>query len=161
RREIAGLAPGDRSIGLKAGLDALRNYVSELRGRLNAEMEKLGLTEVPEATHINNDIEATHAEAAELTADIQMAEAQLAGPRELLVEAVKSLQNLQQQLAGLNGTFETKNADLAAGRVTASDEQLTVEAEALSYEATEKKALLTSLEQDQVEPVEAIDARIK
>jgi DNA repair exonuclease SbcCD ATPase subunit len=159
-REIVGLAPGDRSTGLKAGLDALRNCVSELRGRLNAEMEKLILSELPEAAHINNYIEATYEEATQLAADIQMAENRLAGPRGLLAEAVKSLQNLQERLAGLNGTFETKNADLAAGRATTSDEQLAAEAEALSCETSDKKALLTSLEQGQVESVEAIDARI-
>lgn len=161
RREVTGLAPGDRSTKLKAGLDALRNYVSELRGRLNAEMGKLDLSALPEAADIENDIAATHADAAQLATDIETAEARLAGPRGVLAEAGKPLQKLQERLAGLNGTVETKNADLAAGRATTSDEQLAARAEALAGEAAEKKASLVSLEQDQVETVEAIDARIK
>jgi len=41
RKEMANLAPGNRSKKLVAGLDALKSYLGELRGRLKAEMEKL------------------------------------------------------------------------------------------------------------------------
>ncbi|MFZ2159518.1 MAG: hypothetical protein WAV72_25820, partial [Bradyrhizobium sp.] len=161
RREIAGLAPGSRPKKLAVGLDALRNYVSELRGRLKAELEKLAITAVPDSAQIEQDIRKNHTEGAHLVTDIESAEAALAGPQDSSSQAGKTLQKVQERLAGLNGTFATKKADLDAGRASATDEQLAAGAETLEREAADKKALLSELEKNQGESPETIDARIK
>lgn len=161
RREISGLAPGSRPKKLAAGLDALRNHVSELRGRLNAEMEKLALSALPESAEVEEDIRKTHAEGAQLVTYIEAAEAALAGPQEALNQAGNTLQKVQERLAGLNGTFATKQADLDAGRASSTDAQLAAEAQTLAWEATEKKTQLAKLERNQGESPETIDARIK
>jgi hypothetical protein len=61
----------------------------------------------------------------------------------------------------LNGTIETKKADLEARRAGASDEQLCASAEILERDAITKDEQLAEKERGQGESVEAIDARIK
>jgi hypothetical protein len=75
RKEMMGLAPGNRSKRLAAGLGALKHYVGELRGRLKAEMEKLALATLPEEGELADEIEKNHEEGARLATDIETAEA--------------------------------------------------------------------------------------
>jgi uncharacterized protein YhaN len=161
RREISGLAPGSRPKKLAAGLDALRNRVSELNGRLKAEMDKLAISALPKSAEVEDGIRKNHAEGAQLVTDIQSAEAALAGPQESLNQASRTLQKVQERLAGLAGTFATKKADLDASRASSTDEQLSTGAETLEHDATEKEAVLAELERNQGESPETIDARIK
>jgi uncharacterized protein YhaN len=160
-KELANLAPGNRSKKLAAGLEALKGHLGELRGRVKAEMEKYGLAEIPGEDDLASDIANNHAEGARLAAVIETAEAQLAGPQDALAQADRKLRSARERLAGLNGTIETKKADLAAGRAGASDEQLTASAESLERDAITKDEHLAEKDRGQGDSVEAIDARIK
>jgi uncharacterized protein YhaN len=161
RKETTGLAPGNRARKLAAGLEALKNHVGELRGRLKAEMEKLTLATLPEEEKLADDIEKNHQEGAQLATNIETAEAALAGPQDLLARADRKLRSTQERLAGLRGTIDTKKADLEAGRASFTDAQLAENAETLEREAAGKEGQLAEQERNQGESVEAIDARIK
>jgi hypothetical protein len=161
RKETTGLAPGNRSKKLAAGLDALKINVGELRGRLKAEMQKLTLATLPEEEDLADEIQKNHEEGAQLATDIELAEAELAGPEDMLAQADRKLRSAQERLAGLNGAIDTKKADLQAGRASSSDAQLTINAETLESEAAGKEDQLAEQERNQGESLEAIDARIK
>ncbi len=161
RREIVGLAPRDPSTKLAAGLDARQTRVSELRGRLKTELEALSLGALPMAAEIAKEIAETHDRAEQLAADIQTAETVLEGPKGVLAEASATLQEREHRLAGRQGTLETKQAALTAGRAQSSDEELSAHAAELTQRATEQQTALTTLENNQGETVEAIELRIK
>lgn len=161
RREITGLAPRDPAIKLAAGLDARQSRVRELQGRLKTELEVLGLSVLPTTAEIAKDIAETHRNAEQLAADTGTAEAALDGPKGVLSEAIATLQELEQSVAGRRGTLETKQAALAAGRAEASDEELSAHADELTLLATKQQTALTTLENNQGETVDAIDVRIK
>jgi hypothetical protein len=160
-KELANLAPGNRSRKLAAGLDALKGRLGELRGRLKVEMEKCELATIPGEDQLAGEIANNHAEGARYAAEIKTAEAELAGPQDALAQADKKLRSARERLAGLIGMIETKKADLEAGRTGASDEQLTAAAESLERDAVAKDEQLAKKERSQGETVEAIDARIK
>jgi uncharacterized protein YhaN len=160
-KELANLAPGNRTKKLAAGLEALKGHLGELRGRLRVEMEKCGLAKIAGEDDLTSDIANNHAEGARFAAEIETAEAELAGPQDALAQADKKLLSARERLAGLNGTIETKKADLAAGRAGASDEQLTASAESLEGDAVARDEQLAEKLRGQGETVEAIDARTK
>lgn len=160
-KEMANLAPGNRSKKLTAGLDALKGHLGELRGRLKREMEKSELKEIPGEDELARDIASNHEEGARLAAEIETAEAELAGPQDALIQADKKLRSARERLAGLNGTIETRKADLEAGRASVGDEQLSKSAETLEREAITKDQQLAEKERSQGESLEAIDARLK
>jgi DNA repair exonuclease SbcCD ATPase subunit len=160
-KELANLAPGNRSKKLAAGLEALKSYLSELRGRLRVDMTNCDLIELPAESDLTRDIQENFSEGERFQTEIKTTEAALAGPANVLLQADKKLQTIRERFAGLNGTVETKKADLAASRVTMSDEQLVSTAEALESKATAKDALLVEKEREEGESPEAIDARIK
>jgi energy-coupling factor transporter ATP-binding protein EcfA2 len=160
-KALANLAPGNRSKQLAPGLDFLKNHLSELRGRLKIDMKNCDLTELPAESELAGDIQENLSDGARLEAEIKTAEAELAGPADVLIQADKKLRHIRERLAGLNGTVETKKADLAASRVSVSDEQLFSTAGALEREATAKDTQLAEKEREEGESPEAIDARIK
>jgi energy-coupling factor transporter ATP-binding protein EcfA2 len=160
-KELANLAPGNRSKKLAAGLDALKGHLGELRGRLKVEMETCELATIPAEDQLTSDIANNHAEGARFAAEIKTAEAELAGPQDAFTQADKKLQGARERLAGLVGMIETKRADLDAGRSGASDKQLTAIAESLGRDAVTKDEHLAEKAHSQGETVEAIDARIK
>lgn len=160
-KELASLAPGNKSKNLAPGLDALRSHLSELRGRLKVDMKNCELSEIPPESDLARDIEANLDDGTRLEAEIKTAEAELAGPADLLLQADKMLRSARERIAGLNGTIEAKKADLSASRMSGSDEQLVSSAERLESEAVAKEALLMEKERDEGESLEAIDARIK
>ena len=138
RREISGLAPGNRSKKMAAGLDAVRNRISELTGRLTAETKKLALPALPKSIDIENQIQKNHAQGAQLLADIESNEAALVGPKELLNQADRKLQKVQERMVDLTAAFATKKAVLDAGRANTSDEQLATNAQTLPRSNREK-----------------------
>ena len=150
-KELASLAPGNRSKKLAGGLEALKNYLSELRGRLKTDMQTCELVALPAESDLTRDIQENLSEGARLEADIKTAEAALAGPADVLRQADNKLCNSRERLAGLNGTVETKRADLAASRATMSDEQLFSSAEALEREAVLRDAALAGKEREEGE----------
>jgi DNA repair exonuclease SbcCD ATPase subunit len=160
-KALANLAPGNRSKKLAPGLDVLKNHLSELRGRLKIDMKNCDLTELPPESELADEIQENLSDGARLEAEIKTAEAELAGPTDVLLQADKKLRQIRERLAGLNGTIETKKADLAASRVSMSDEQLSANAAALEGEAMAKDAQLAEKEREEGESPEAIDARIK
>lgn len=160
-REIANLASGNKSKKLEPGLEALEAHLSELRGRLQVELDKCDFEELPGENELTTDIQRNHAEGARLVAEIEAAGAQLAGPREVLVLADEALKRIRERIAELNGTISTKKADLDAGRASFSDDQLSINAEGLEREAAGKSKLLAEKERDQGESPEAINARIE
>jgi len=160
-KELANLAPENRSKKLAAGLEALKGHLGELRGRLKLEMQKSELANIPREDELASDIANNHEEGARFAAEIETAEAELAGPQDALAQADKKLRSARERLAGLNGTIETKKADLEARRAGASDSQLCASAETLEREAITKDEQLAEKERGQGESVEAIDARIK
>ena len=153
--------PGDKSKKLAPGLDALRSHLSELRGRLKVDMKTCELTEIPAETALARDIQENLDDGVRLEAEIKTAEAKLAGPADVLLQAEKKLRHARERMAGLNGTIESKKADLAASRMSGSDEQLVSAAEALEREAAVADMLLIEKEREEGESLEAIDARIK
>jgi energy-coupling factor transporter ATP-binding protein EcfA2 len=161
KKEMENLAPGNRSKKLAVGLEALKSYLGELRGRLKREMEKSEFTELPGEDELTSDIERNHEEGARLAAETATAEAALAGPQDVLVQADRKSRSILERLAGLKGAIETKKADLEAGRASVGDEQLLNNAETLEREATTKDERLAEKERSQGESLEAIDARIK
>ena len=74
-KQLANLAPGNRSKKLAAGLDALKGHLGELRGRVKAEMEKCELATVPGEDQLASEIANNHAEGARSAAEIKTAEA--------------------------------------------------------------------------------------
>lgn len=160
-KELARLVPGDKSKKLAPGLDALRSYLSELRGRLKVDMRTCELKEIPAESALARDIQENLDDGARLEAEIKTAEAELAGPADVLLQAEKKLRHARERMAGLNGTIESKKADLAASRMSGSDEQLASAAEAREREAAVADALLIEKEREEGESLEAIDARIK
>jgi chromosome segregation ATPase len=161
RKEVANLALGNRSKKLAAGLDALKSYLGELRGRLKTEMERLALPTLPEEDDLASEIEKNHEEGAQLAKGVETAEAELAAPQDLLALADKKLRSAQDRLAELTGTIDTKKADLEAARASFSDAQLTTNAETLERDAALKEHQLAEKQRGQGESPEAIDARIK
>jgi energy-coupling factor transporter ATP-binding protein EcfA2 len=161
KKEMESLSPGNRSKKLAAGLEALKSHLGELRGRLKREIEKSEFTEVPREDELTNDIERNHEAGARLAAETATAEAALAGPQEVLIQADNKSRSILEHLAGLNGTIETKKADLDARRYTVGDEQLSSNAETLEHDASAKDQQLAEKEHSQGESLEAIDARIK
>jgi len=124
-------------------------------------MEKLTLVTLPEEEEVATEIEKNHEEGARLAKNIETAEAALAGPRESLVQADKQLRSIQDRVAGLKGTIDTKKADLEAARASFSDAQLTANAQMVERDATAKEERLAEKERNQGESLEAIDARLK
>jgi energy-coupling factor transporter ATP-binding protein EcfA2 len=161
RKEITNLAPGNRAKKLQTGLQALRDHMGELRGRLTAEMKKLALAELPDEAALAKQIEENHGKGERLATDIASAEARLAGPQDVLAQADKKLRSAQDQVAVLKATIDTKKADLEAGRAISSDAQLTLSAESLLRDATEKETQVSEREKNESDSVEVIDARIK
>ena len=161
KKEMENLAPGNRSKKLTAGLGALKGHLGELRGRLKLEMEKSELLEIPGEDELARDIASNHEEGARLAAEAEIAAAGLEGPQDALIQADKKLRSVRESLAGLNGTIETKKADLEAGRAGSSDDQLSTSAETLEREAITMYGQLAEKERSQGESLEAIDARIK
>jgi uncharacterized protein YhaN len=161
RREIAGLAPYDPTTRLAAGLDARQTRVRELQGRLQTELEGLGLSALPTSEEIADEIAAIHERAGQLAAEVEEAEVAVEGPKGVLAEENTTLQELEQRLAGRRGTLETKQATLAAGRAEASDEVLSAHAVELTLLAATQQTALTQLETEQDETVETIDVRIR
>jgi chromosome segregation ATPase len=160
-KELANLAPGNRPKKLAAGLEVLKGHLGELRGRLKLEMQKCELANIPQDDELARDIANNHEEGARFAAEIETAEAELAGPQDALAQADKKLRSARERLAGLNGTIETKKVDLEARRAGASDEQLCASAEILERDAITKDEQLAEKERGQGESVEAIDARMK
>lgn len=161
RREMEGLAPGNRAKKLAHGLEALKAYLSLLRGRLNAELVTLKLEVLPDADKLARDIESNHEAGARLAADIATAEAALAGPQDLLAQADNKLRKCQERLAELKGIVATREADLEASRASASDGQLADQVESLAGEAEVREAEFARMQAQQGETPEALDARIK
>ncbi len=161
RKELTDLAPGNRSKKLAAGLDALRAHLSELCGRLKAELEKLTLDALPAEEQLAREIDQNHEEGERLASQIATAEAELAGPQDLLVQADKKLRSAQESLAELNGAIAAKKAALKAGRTAVGDDQLAVQVQSLEFDAATKQTELKKQEASQGEALEAIDARIK
>ena len=81
------------------------------------------------------------------------------GPKGALAEAIATLQELEQRLAGRRGILETKQATLAAGRAQTSDGEFSAHADELTRLATKQQTALATLENNQGETVEAIDVR--
>lgn len=135
-------------------MDALKGYLGELRGRLKREMEQSELREIPAADVLTSDIEHNHKEGARFAAEIETAEAALAGPQDILLQADKNSRSILERVAGLNGTIETKKADLEAGRAGVADELLLKNTETLEREATAKDELLAEKERSQGESLE-------
>jgi uncharacterized protein YhaN len=160
-KELANLAPENRSKKLAAGLEALKGRLGELRGRLKLEMQKSELANILREDELASDIANNHEEGARFAAEIETAEAELAGPQDALAQADKKLRSARERLAGLNGTIETKKADLEARRAGASDSQLCASAETLERDAITRDEQLAEKERGQGESMEAIDARIR
>ena len=79
----------------------------------------------------------------------------------MLSETIASLQALQQRLAGLRSTLQTKQATLIASRAQHSDDKLSAEATSLSRLAAAARTKLAELQRDQGETVDDIDVRIR
>jgi len=161
RREIAGLAPKEKSLKLDAGLESRQARIRELQGRLAAEFEALGVSMLPTAEEVDKDIFENHDRTDRLTADIAMADAAAGVPRSRLDEATGVLHTLEQRLAGLKGSYETTHSALMASRNEFSDEQLSANALLLAGRSEEAKSALKAIESNQGETVAAVDSRIK
>jgi energy-coupling factor transporter ATP-binding protein EcfA2 len=161
RSDMDGLAPGNRTKKLAPGLEALKAYLGQLRGRLSAELKTLKLEVLPGADVLARDVESNHEAGAKLAAEIATAEAALAGPQDLLAQADGKLRKDQERLAELKGIVATREADLGAGRASASDDQLAAQVGAQEGEAETREAELAHLQARQGETPEALDARIK
>lgn len=161
RREIANLAPGNRQRKIPAGLDVLKSYLGELRGRLKSEMELLNLDTLPEEDALAAEVSKNHEIGAQLASDIATAEAALAGPQHMLAEADKKLRKVEGRVAELKGTIGTRRADLDAIRSVRSDATLAEEAGELEVIAAEKESEFAAKQSDAGDTVEAIDARIR
>lgn len=160
-KELAGLVPGNTAKRLAPGLDNLKSYLSQIRGRLKAEMESTGITTIPKESDLTSEVAKNHEATAKLTRNVEEAEAKLVGLREILNAADKTLSNVREQRATLSGKIESKSASLKVGRDSASDASLSANANTLESEAKSKRDQLDKKRTVQGETVEAIDARIR
>jgi uncharacterized protein YhaN len=142
-------------------LDALRGRIAEFRGRLGAELEKLGLQELPDPAQTASDFADAQVAMTALAGEIERAEDALAMPRAVLAQAVLQLQAQENAVASLQGQLLTSSASLAAGRQQIADDQLAAQVGELEGEARRRRSALETLEQSTGEELDAIDARIK
>ena len=161
QRNLANLAPGNRQKKIAPGLESLKTYVSELRGRLKSELESLKLADLQHEDALSEEIAKTHNEGARLLTEVAKKEAALAGPQEVLAQADKQLRKIEDRVAGLKGTIGTRNADLTASRATHDDTILEASVRGLEEEAAKKERAFSEMERIQGDTVETIDARIK
>ena len=161
QREIAALAPGHKPSKLHPGLDALRAWVAEFRGRLLAELETLSLQELPDPAQTGNDLASAQTEVTNFTREIEQTENALVTPRAVLTQTVAGLQTQEQAVAALRGQQQVNTASLQAGRQQIADDELAALSEKLANEARHRTSALGVLEQSQGEALDDISARIK
>jgi DNA repair exonuclease SbcCD ATPase subunit len=161
QREIATLAPGYKPSKLNPGLDALKGKVAEFRGRLGAELETLGLQELPDFARTASDLANAQSVIAELTSEIEQRENALASPRAALGQAVVNLQVQENALAALRGQLLANTAALAVGRQQIADDELAAKLETTASEARRQASALEAMEKLPGEKVDAINSRIK
>lgn len=161
RKELSNVAPGDRQKKLAPGLEALRAYVSALRGGLKSELEALALEILPQDDALAAEVATVRAEGDQLASEIAMQEAALSGPKTALADAEKLLRKHEDRSTALMATIGTRNSDLAAARANRNDDTLAEDAAKLERDADEKELDHAEKEKSQGESVEAIDARIK
>ena len=161
QREISALAPGHKPTKLSPGLDALKGRVAELRGRLGAELETLGLQELPDPAQTSSDLAGAQAATAEFAGEIEQSENAVAAPRAVLAQAIARLQAQENALAALRGQLLANSASLTAGRQQIADNELAARAEVSEGEAKHQTSALEALEQSTGEKRDAIEARIK
>ncbi|MGA2795067.1 MAG: hypothetical protein ABSE69_16365, partial [Roseiarcus sp.] len=161
QREIATLAPGHKPSKLSPGLDALKGKVAELRGRLGAELETLGLQELPDLGQTASDLASAQSAMTELAGEIEQAENALATPRAVLAQALVRLQVQENALAALRGQLLANTAALAVGRQQIADDELAAQSEKMEGEARRQTSALEAMEQSPGEKLDAINARIK
>jgi chromosome segregation ATPase len=161
RRQIGGLAPADRARRLPAGLDVRENRVSELQGRLTAELEILGLASLPPPAETVEAILAAHRDGDLISTDIDTAEAAAEGPKQSLANALEAVQDLRSRLAERRAALGGKQDQLAAGRARCRDEELFAQAADLARLATDAQTTLVERERGQGETVDEIDVRLR
>jgi len=160
-KELADLAPGNSSKKLQPGIDRLKSYLGQLRGRLRAATDSAGIAKAPNESDLTAEIVANHDAAVSLAQQVEAAEAKLAGRKEVFDDAERHLHDLREQRAKLGGEVDSKNATLKAGREVAADSDIAEHSENLEKEATSKLDDLEMKRAQQGETTEAIDARIQ
>jgi hypothetical protein len=161
RKDLSNVAPGNRQKKLAPGMEALKTYVSTLRGKLKSELEVLALEVLPQDDALAAEVSAVRAEGDRIASEIATQEVALSGPKITLADAEKLLRTHEDRSTALMATIGTRNSDLAAARASRDDDVLAEDAEKLKRDADEKEHDRLEKERSQGESVEAIDARIK
>jgi energy-coupling factor transporter ATP-binding protein EcfA2 len=161
RTDLSNVAPGNRQRKLAPGLEALKAYVSALRGELRSELEVLSLEVLPQGDALAAEVSAVRAEGDRLASEIATREAALSGPKMALADTEKRLRMYEDRSTALMATIGTRSSDLAAARANRSDDALVEDAARWKRDADEKEQDRAEKERSQGDSVEAIDARIK
>jgi uncharacterized protein YhaN len=146
---------------LPAGLEARETRISELAGRLAAELASLALTALPPLAEMEEAIAAAQRDATLVATEIETAGAAIDGPKQALAEALEEVQALGRRLEGLRATLSSKQEQLAAGRARCSDEELFAQARERAGNATAAHTVLAELERAEGETVDQLDVRIR
>jgi DNA repair exonuclease SbcCD ATPase subunit len=160
RKEIVRLAPGDTKSKLAPGLGPLKIKIEELHGRRDVEMTALALDTLPEREALECEIRKNTAEAEQLAAEIETADADIKVLGQAAEEAREEFEALRRNFAADQRDLETNEAVLAAGRSQMGDDVVETTADRLEATAAELRGVVTRLGQSRGEAVEDINAQI-
>ena len=159
---LAAETPGEPTIELKPGLEALRNRVDADRSQLAAELAALGLKALPTAAEAATSLEV--AEQIEVAARAHLADtrAALVAPEAEHERAAVAQGEAVLQAGQARSGLIALERDEAAALATEADDVLATRLAAAHAEVAGQRALVAQLQGDKpAETVEGMDARIK
>ena len=154
--------PGEAAIGLKPGLEALRNHVDAGRSRMAADLAALGLEQLPtvtEADAILDDCKRTDQAA---IVGVAQARAAMAGPEAEHDRAKIAQFAAVHAAAQARTTLTALQAEEDAAIAMEVEADLAVRLTAADIERTAQQALVAQVQRNKpADTVEGMDARIK
>lgn len=155
-------APGDVSIGLASGLEALRRWVEDGQNRLTAELQALQLHALPAAAEAQATLHEANAEVDAVKEAYARASTALAGPAAEHSRAAKVHGAAVAQVAAVQADLGRLQAEEASAVVLQDDSNLANQLDLATIALKVQRTVLAELQDNApVDTVEAMEARIK
>ena len=154
--------PGEATIGLEPGLEALRNHVDAGQIQLAAELATLGLVALPTMAEAEAALEAAKSDDIAASNILADARAALVGPEAEHDRAACAQREAVLAAGQARSVLATLEHEEAAALGAEADETLGVRLETAHGELVARRELVAQMQRDKPdETVEAMDARIK
>ena len=154
--------PGEATIGLAPGLEALRNHVDAGKIQLAAELATLGLAALPTMAEAEDALEAAKSDDSAASSLLADARAALVGPEAEHDRAAGAQREAVLAAGQARSVLATVEQEEVAALVAEADETLGVRLETAHGELVARRELVAQMQRDKpAETVEAMDARIR